>query len=253
MSLKISQIFGPTIQGEGSAAGRHCMFVRTFNCNLECVWCDTAYTWAVTPNKAAATRSGHQYDIDDPHLGQKEMDHNQVWEQLSKLWPIGIRPTMVVISGGEPMMQQEGLVPLLTMLRQTRNETHIETAGTIAPQYGFGLLVTQYNVSPKLLHSGNRLSKRFKPEVLSIYNGSGKAWFKFVVRGEMGAETDFEEIDLIVKEVGIDPRRVMVMPEGITSEDNIKTAREIEARAIHRGFGISFRTHILLWGDDPDK
>lgn len=36
--LKFSQTFGPTVQDEGSAAGQHCLFVRTFGCNLECAF-----------------------------------------------------------------------------------------------------------------------------------------------------------------------------------------------------------------------
>lgn len=44
-----------------------------FDCNLECEFCDTAYTWAVTDEKAAKTRSGHRYDRDDPSYGRKLM------------------------------------------------------------------------------------------------------------------------------------------------------------------------------------
>jgi 7-carboxy-7-deazaguanine synthase len=250
--IKISQIFGPTIQGEGSATGRHCMFVRVYNCNLRCRWCDTAYTWADTADRAALTISGKRYDRFDPEFGLKEMTHNEVYEKLGLLWPLALKPTIIVISGGEPMMQQDALLPLMAMLRGVRNEVHIETAGTIAPTYEFGLLVNQFNVSPKLHHSGNELKKRYKPEVLSVLNGSGKAWWKFVVT-PYTTDVDFEEIDEIVQVVGIDPRRVMIMPEGKSSADNIKTAREVAARAIHRGYGISFRTHVLLWEDDPNK
>jgi 7-carboxy-7-deazaguanine synthase len=250
--LKISQIFGPTIQGEGSAAGRHCMFVRTYNCNLRCRWCDTAYTWADTEERAAMTLTGKQYDRNDPVLGLKEMTHNEVYEKLSLLWPVALKPTIIVISGGEPMMQQADLLPLMSMLRNVRNEVHIETAGTIAPTYEFGMYVNQYNVSPKLHHSGNEVKKRYKPEVLSVLRGSGKAWFKFVVT-PVTLDVDFEEIDEIVETVGIDPRRVMIMPEGRNVTDTLECARKASMQAIHRGYGISFRTHVLLWGDDPHK
>jgi len=247
--VKISQIFGPTIQGEGSAAGRHVLFVRMYNCNLRCTWCDTAYTWADTADKAEMTQSGIQYDRFDPKLGEKEMAPEEVMFELEKLWPIYDCPTIIVFSGGEPMMQQGDLVPLMRLLRPHNHEIHVETAGTIPPAYDFNALVTQYNVSPKLSNSGNLLAKRLKPTVLRILEESGKAWFKFVVT----SNSDFEEIDEIVATVGIRPKRVMVMPEGTTAEQNITTARVVVDEAIIRGYGLSFRTHVLIWGNDPDK
>ncbi|MET9779118.1 7-carboxy-7-deazaguanine synthase QueE [Streptomyces sp. NPDC006367] len=249
--LKVSQVFGPTVQGEGSAAGRHCLFVRTFDCNQECVWCDTAYTWAVTPEKAARTRSGHLYERNDPAYGLKLMEPAEVLDRLKSLWDVEARPTIIVVSGGEPMMQQRELVPLLERLRGWGNEVHIETAGTIAPVPEFDACITQYNVSPKLANSGNRLSKRYKPEVLAALQTEGKAWFKFVVTANY--EPDLAEVDRIVAEVPVPPQRVMVMPEGSDGRANITTAQKVVDAALERGYGLSFRTHVLLWNDDPDR
>lgn len=248
--IKVSQVFGPTIQGEGSAAGRHCVFVRVFNCNLECSWCDTAYTWAVTPEKAARTASGVEYSRTDPKLGEKQMSPEDVIEELLKVWDVRNRPTIVVISGGEPLMQQAELIPLMSRLRNWGNEIHIETAGTIAPSFEFDVRVNQYNVSPKLEHSGNLLSKRYRPETLKLFLSKG--WFKFVVT-TTGLEAQLDEIDKIVREVGLVPRRVMLMPEGSDVATNIHTAQAVVDEALRRGFGLSFRTHVLLWGDDVDK
>jgi organic radical activating enzyme len=250
--MKISQIFGPTIQGEGAAAGRHCVFVRTYNCNLSCTWCDTAYTWADTPERAAKTQSGIQYDRYDPAYGLKEMDLDTVLKKIDELWNYKEYPTIVVISGGEPMIQQVDLTHLGRALRNWSNEIHIETAGTIAPTYEFDRVVTQYNVSPKLESSGNRKEMRYRPEVLRLLNGTGKAWFKFVVTPET-LGPDFDEIDLIVNDCHIPRRRVMIMPEGSKTEKNIATAQLFADRAICRGYGVTFRSHVLLWGDDKDK
>jgi len=43
--LKVNEIFGPTIQGEGKSSGMPCAFLRLSLCNLHCIWCDTPYTW----------------------------------------------------------------------------------------------------------------------------------------------------------------------------------------------------------------
>jgi organic radical activating enzyme len=243
--LEINEVFGPTVQGEGAAAGRHCLFLRVANCNLECAWCDTAYTWAFSKTKAEKTISGKVYDKSE---NVKQMTDLQVIDALLGLWDIENKPTIIVVSGGEPMMQQYKLIPLLRRLRMMGNEVHIETAGTIKPHADFDQYVNQYNVSPKLHHSNNRQSKRFKPEALEFFANSNKAWFKFVVMPHAGMDgQDFWEVDEMVGEFRIDPRHVMIMPEGKTVEGTLDCARTWSTMALNRGYGISFRTHILLW------
>ena len=39
--IEVTEIFGPTLQGEGPMAGHPAMFLRLRRCNLQCVWCDT--------------------------------------------------------------------------------------------------------------------------------------------------------------------------------------------------------------------
>jgi organic radical activating enzyme len=239
--IRINEIFGPTIQGEGAAAGRHCLFVRVSGCNLQCTWCDTPYTWAFDEHKASKLQLPVVFD---KATNTVELEPHQVLAELGSLWDIYEKPTIIVVSGGEPMMQQEALLPLIEELNEYGNDIHIETAGTIMPEEDFDAHVTQYNVSPKLEHSGNRLGHRWKPNVLRWFADNDRAWFKFVVQ----SVGDFQEIDYIVKECDILPTNVMVMPEGVTSEENIKVAREVADEAIKRGYGVSFRTHVLLWG-----
>lgn len=247
--LQVSQIFGPTIQGEGSAAGQHCLFLRTYSCNLECAWCDTAYTWADTPEKAAKTRTGFLYSRYDPILGKKSMTTEEVLSSLKTYWDWQENPTSIVITGGEPLMQQTDLIPIMDVLREYGNRIHIETAGTIRPISIFNEHVTQYNVSPKLASSGNRLSKRRKLEALHELVATRIAWFKFVITASAW-QADLGEVNELVDTLNIDARRVMLMPEGETPEENIKTARLFAQSAINLGYGISFRTHILIWPGD---
>jgi organic radical activating enzyme len=244
--IRINEIFGPTIQGEGAAAGRHCLFVRTALCNLECSWCDTPYTWAFTPSKADKHQSGKQYDRAENML---LMETEQVMGELRKLWDIYSKPTIVVISGGEPLLQAGNLSRLCYNLREYNNEVHIETAGTIVPDGHFDGSVSQYNVSPKLENSNNRLEKRHVPEALSFFAQDPRAWWKFV----MTSPADFLEIDSIVELYHIPTNRVMVMPEGTTAWQNIDTGRKIINEAKARGWGLTFRSHILLWEDERGK
>jgi len=250
--LDVSQIFGPTIQGEGSAAGRHCLFLRLYGCNLTCAWCDTAYTWADTDLKAAKTQSGIKYDKNDPALGRKKMSYYDVMDAFDKIWNMNT-PTIVVVSGGEPMMQQEGLLPVMRGLYRQGHQVHIETAGTITPMLEFDPYVTQYNVSPKLAHSGNVLTKRYRPLVLKEFVRTHKAWFKFVVSGIVNRDEQFDEIDRIVKDNSIPANRVMVMPEGTDRDDLTLSGRKIVDSALARGYGLSLRMHVDLWGNVVNK
>jgi 7-carboxy-7-deazaguanine synthase len=250
--LEISQIFGPTFQGEGSAAGRHCLFVRVFKCNLECGWCDTGYTWAVTEAKAAKTRSGHLYDKNDPAYGLKEMSPEEVIDELLKLWDIKNRPTIIVVTGGEPMMQQERLIPLIEQLWRWGCEVHIETAGTITPIPGFDQYVAQYNVSPKLTSSGNLQGKRYKPATLDWFARNERAWFKFVVTSD-NWRADVQEATSIVESRGMFRHRIMMMPEGESYEANIDVARKMADAVLALGFGLTLREHVYIWPGDKDK
>ena len=244
--IKISEIFGPTIQGEGAAAGRHCMFVRVALCNLECHWCDTDYTWAFTERKASLHRSGVVHDM---KANLRNLSSSEVIGELGAYWDVIRKPTIVVISGGEPLVQSDALAPLANDLRAYGNEVHIETAATLVPTEYLDMAVTQYNVSPKLENSRNSLDKRYVPEALDFFAGDDRAWFKFVITHP----DDFEEVDYIVERHNINRRRIMVMPEGTTIERNIDVARMIVDQAVTRGWGLTFRSHILLWKDTRGK
>lgn len=245
-NLLVNEIFGPTIQGEGAAAGRHCLFVRLALCNLECSWCDTPYTWALTPQKAAKHASGKQYD---KTTQVREMTPGQVIDALTNLWNIKVSPTMVVVSGGEPLMQRNQLPELARRLHDLGCPLHIETAGTLIPPSELTDGVAQYNVSPKLANSGNVLTKRFKPSVLAHFASLDQAWFKFVAT----SPADLDEIDGIVAMTGIRADRVMIMPEGVTPGGNLAVGRAIADAVIGRGFGLTLRSHILLWGDERGR
>jgi organic radical activating enzyme len=240
--IQVNEVFGPTVQGEGAAAGRHCLFVRLANCNLECKWCDTPYTWAFTSGKAEKHNSK---TIQPPEQNIFNMTHGELYGKIRGIWDVRNEPTIIVWSGGEPMMQQKKIQPMMGQLQVYGNENHIETAGTIAPDEWTVRYVNQFNVSPKLEHSGNPLKKRYKPNVLKTFVASGKAWFKFVVEDV----DQLEEVDMMVHECKIPKQRVQIMPEGTKALTTIDRARALVEPVLRRGYGLSLRQHVLLWGD----
>ena len=76
-------------------------------------------------------------------------------------------------------MQAGKLADMLAHLPDMRVE--IETNGTALPPARLDVRVDQYNVSPKLAHSGNPAELALKPEMLDRWATDPRAWFKFVI------------------------------------------------------------------------
>ena len=85
--MQITEIY-KSIQGESTHAGLPCVFVRLTGCNLRCSWCDSEYTFT----------GGHRRTLEE------------VMEEVERLSPGG---GLVEITGGEPMLQERELVPLM--------------------------------------------------------------------------------------------------------------------------------------------
>ncbi len=226
-TLVVSEVFGPTLQGEGPSAGRPAGFVRLGRCNLACDWCDTKYTW--------------DWDHYDP---QQELHTEEVESVLEQLDAMDV--AMVVVTGGEPLLQQRHLPPLLQEAKARGWWVEVETSGTIAPLLGSDL-VDRYNVSPKLANSGNRQSRPYRPDVLRSFQQSGRAVFKFVAQGP----SDLLEVESMVVECGLDP--VYVMPEGTDAETLTARMRELAEPVLARGWALTPRLHIMRWGDERGR
>jgi len=112
--LRVNEIF-TSIQGEGYWTGLPVVFLRLQGCNLKCSWCDT--------KRALNLNGGKEWYIrellDSIHMR---------------------RPATVVVTGGEPMLQAEGVYELIAVERN-RPESyihwHLETNGTlpVSPQW----------------------------------------------------------------------------------------------------------------------
>lgn len=222
--LVVSECFGPTFQGEGPSLGRRAGFLRLGRCNLACTFCDTRYTW--------------DWDTHDPAT---ELHHAATDDLAAQLLAMDV--PLVVVTGGEPLLQQTHLVPLLEQLRGMDRE--IETAGTLPPDARTTELVTRFNVSPKLANSGNPADRRYKPEVLQAFEATGKAVFKFVVTD------DFTEVDTIVADNRL--TNVWIMPEGTDAATIVERTQRLAEPAAERGWNLTTRLHVLLWGNERGR
>lgn len=221
--LVVSEIFGPTVQGEGPSVGELAAFVRLGRCNLACRWCDTPYTW--------------DWDHHDPAV---ELTSMTAAEILARLEPMGAR--LLVVTGGEPLLQQRHLRPLLEGTRERGWRVEVETGGTIAPALPEGL-VDRYNVSPKLAHSGMSPERRYRPDVLRAFRDGGRSVFKFVVE----APADLDEVGVMVDECDLEP--VWIMPEGTDAATVLARLQELAPHVLQRRWNLTPRLHVLVWGN----
>ena len=229
-TLVISELFGPTWQGEGASLGTRAAFVRLGRCNLACTWCDTPYTW--------------DWERYDPEVELTRLGVDEIARRVENM-----RAALVVITGGEPLLQQSHLPPLLQRLSDAGHRIEIETAGTLAPRDDVTALVDRFNVSPKLANSGNPLERRYRPDALRALATTNKAAFKFVAC----SCGDLDEIASIVDECAIPDDAVWVMPEGTTAPAIIAGAKDLADGVLERGWNMTTRLHVLLWGDERGR
>ncbi len=227
-----------SLQGEGPSAGYPSTFIRLSRCNLACSWCDTAYTWRFTGG-ASLSRRPHRDGITyDRSANQVTLNEAEVAARI-----MALGGNRLVITGGEPLLQGAALARMVALLSGHRVE--IETNGTIAPHPALDPLVAQYNVSPKLRHSGNPIDIALIPERLTQWARDPKAYFKFVI----AAPEDLAEVLDLQQQHSIPGERLMLMPEGTDSATLRDRARWLAPLCQSLGLRLSDRLHIHLYGD----
>lgn len=227
-----------TIQGEGVSAGCPAVFVRASRCNLHCVWCDTDHTWNFegTPWKHERNTKHRKADV------TIEVEPSEIAERI-----LTFNCPRVVITGGEPLLQEAGFLETIGLIRETMPDCvfEVETNGTRIPSLAFAEAVNQFNVSPKLANSGMEEALRLNSDALAYFAASPKAWFKFVV----STPADLAEIQTIRTRFEIPASRVLLMPEGRTAAQLDRSAEWLAGICRDLGFRFCDRLHVRIWGD----
>lgn len=238
LALATDDTGGPEIfaslQGEGPSMGMPVAFVRLSRCNLACTWCDTAYTWRFEGDNRPH-RDGIAF----------ERKANQVTltpaDAAAQIAMLGQK--RLVITGGEPLLQAGALAEMLAHLPDISVE--IETNGTVAPPAWLDIRVDQYNVSPKLSHSGNPADLALIPERLDAWASDPRAFLKFVI----AAPEDVAEVLALHRRHRFRPEQVFLMAEG-TDSATLRTRQAwLAPLCLEHGFRMSDRLHIHLYGD----
>lgn len=236
-----AEIFA-ALQGEGASAGKPSVFIRLSRCNLACVWCDTPYTWHFDADprphidNKTYPRAEEQLTLPEPEAAAK----------IHALLPADPDTRRLVITGGEPLLQPQPLAKLIDAL-QTLAPTHIEveTNGSILPPETLLHRVHQWNVSPKLAHSGNPRDLAINPKALALYAAHPQAYFKFVI----ATPEDVAEVTALAQTHALPKSRILLMPEGRDSHTLRQRAIWLADLALAHGYTLTDRLHIHLSGD----
>lgn len=223
-TFPVIEIFGPTVQGEGSLVGTPCHFVRFGGCDYRCSWCDTPH--AVLPEEVRANA--------------QPMSAGMIFTQLSQL---EAQVPWIIISGGNPALLQLG--ELVERLHQAGWKVAVETQGSVFKPWLRD--VDLLTVSPKPPSSG--MATDFNK--LSIVLANNKSVdIKVVV---------FDENDLeYAREVRLRyPQHTMYLSTGTfvgesTRDDILDRMRTFVEKGVRDGslYGVRYgmQLHVLLWG-----
>lgn len=219
-----------SVQGEGVNIGKPAVFLRLGLCNLKCTWCDTKYAW--------------DWETYNPKEQLVEMLLEDVEQEI-----LGHSRKYLVVTGGEPMIQRNELIPLLEHLESNGFFIEVETNGTILPNQRLLNLVDHWSVSPKLQNSGNSQSSREVPECYELFAGITSSHFKYVIQ----SEDDFKEVQTLADKYDLVPEKIILMPEAQSREDLLDRSKWLIELCKAQGYMFSTRLHILLWGNVRGK
>ena len=222
--MKISEVFS-SIQGEGIHAGKPSVFLRTALCNLKCVWCDTKYTW--------------DWDNYDYSKEVNELPIEKVIEKIKEF-----EPKHIVITGGEPLIQQNDIALLLSKLGDDYF-VEVETDCTIIPDSVMLEHVNHWNVSPKTSNSENSREAREIPQCYDFFVKLENSVFKFVIENE----SDLVEVDELITKYSIPKNKILLMPQASTKDELNLKKEEIEKIAMAKGLLFSSRLQVERWGN----
>jgi len=230
-----------SIQGEGPRIGTPSFFIRLGGCDLDCFYCDSKETW-----------SGQSTNI-------KMTIPSIVNEYVKYCQQCKSNISNIVITGGEPLIQQKEIVNLIKQMNNSTKKLlyvfpedinfEIETNGTIEPIIELCELCPEFNVSIKLDSSNVSRSRRIKSKVIKKYVKSSESDFNIKFKFVINNETDIEEMLDLYEDFNIDEKIIYLMPEGKTQEEIQQHSLLVVDTCKKYGFKYCDRLQINIWGN----
>ncbi len=247
-SIFVADIFS-SYQGEGKFSGKPSLFLRLGICNLQCSWCDTPYTWKkghTDYKKMSTAEIIKQFKI----LLKKPLPKIPR-KKIFSLFSPSKKIRNLVITGGEPLLQQNSLIPFLQQFFKDNSfkdfTIEFETNGSMPLLPAFTKTFKKelqqekisFNISPKLKDSGN---KKYAVQVYpnSVYK------FVYVDKSSEKLILDFLKIQFSKK---MSAPVTYIMPEGTSVKNMEEKQKDALIFCFKNGFFYSPRLHIYLFGN----
>jgi 7-carboxy-7-deazaguanine synthase len=232
-AISISEIFGPTIQGEGYLIGRPTVFVRTGGCDYRCIWCDTLH--------AVESRFRPEW---------LDMSSREILARVRIL--AGTQPLLITLSGGNPALQPLG--ELIALGKSSGYTFAMETQGSIAKEWFAAL--DFLTISPKPPSSGMKADRR---KLLDCLEAAGRvpSTLKFVIEDDNDylfarqAAAWFPQLPVSLQPCNR-PRTEGKERETADIEESCARLRWLVDRVITDGWyeaRVLPQLHLLLWGN----
>jgi 7-carboxy-7-deazaguanine synthase len=235
--IRISEIFGPTIQGEGPLIGRPTVFVRTAGCDYRCRWCDTLY--AVLP----------EYRDE-----WTQMTTSEILARVNEL--AANQHVLISLSGGNPALQP--LDDLCTLGHVNGHSLAMETQGSVAQPWFANL--DWLILSPKPPSSGMTTDWDALGACVKAAGGRPRCVLKIVVFDEADyayartVASHYPNLEIYLQ-VG-NPAPLLAsgkpMPEAADLGGLLKRFRWLAGMTIaDRWFDVTVlpQLHVLAWGN----
>lgn len=211
--MEISEIFH-SIQGEGNRMGIPTTFIRTAGCNLRCDWCDTKYAW----------EEGEEMEVD---------------EIIDKVEEIGCDE--ICITGGEPLIQEETIGLIDSLLEEDSYEILVETNGSI----NIDLLVKRdLIVSMDYKTPSSKMNDKMDHDNLAKLREGDQ--LKFIIEDQ----EDYMYAKDILKDINL-PLDVILQPAG----GEIKRLKWIAESVLQEGVKVRVlpQLHKMIWPDEKSR
>jgi organic radical activating enzyme len=241
--MAVSEYFY-SLQGEGRTMGIPAIFLRLTGCNMMCggqgvekdgkmrdgaTWiCDTIAVWM----------KGTTYTFEE-----LVSEMNTKIDLIRRLQE-GVH---LVITGGEPLLQQDRIVAFLAYLEEEYScqpVVEIETNASFLPIKALDDRVHYWNTSPKLQNSGMKKDLRIHTDILGWFNQNPKTMFKFV----LSSKEDFDEIfQEFIGDLGLDKTKIVLMPAADSIEQLLEQNELVASICIKHQIRMCTRLHVEIW------